>query len=67
MRMTNSPATETGPHQDDKTELQFFERLLQRYNGDGDCAYERSLNQLYRRLFEQRCRQLDALRCAGGL
>lgn len=67
MRKTNSNTMETGARHDDAAELQFFERQLQRYNGDGDCAYERSLNQLYRRLFEQRCRQLDALRCAGGL
>jgi hypothetical protein len=46
-------------------QLQLFERQLQRYGGDGDCAYERALNALYRRLFEQRRQQLDALRNAG--
>ena len=46
-------------------ELQLFERQLQRFGGDGDCAYERALNALYRKLFEQRRQQLDALRNAG--
>ncbi len=64
MRMSNPKATNTDPRHD-SLEIQHFERQLQRYNGDGDCAYERSLNQLYRRLFEQRCSQLDALRKAG--
>lgn len=50
-------------HQDPA--LQLFKRQLQRYGGEGDCAYERALSQLYRQLFEQRCSQLDALRRAG--
>lgn len=58
-----------GPaHGHDSTEdpqLQMFARQLQRYGGDGDCAYERALNSLYRKLFEQRRQQLDALRNAG--
>lgn len=45
--------------------LQLFERQLRRFGEDGDCAYERALGKLYRRLFEQRQRQLDALRSAG--
>ena len=50
-------------HQDPA--LQLFERQFQRYLGEGDCAYERALSQLYRQLFEQRRSQLDALRRAG--
>lgn len=50
-------------HQDPT--LQLFERQLHRYLGEGDCAYERALSQLYRQLFEQRRSQLDALRRAG--
>lgn len=46
-------------------ELQLFERQLQRFGEDGDCAYERALSTLYRKLFDQRQRQLDALRKAG--
>lgn len=46
-------------------QLQLFARQLQRYGGDGDCAYERALNALYTKLFEQRRQQLDALRIAG--
>ncbi|MFN2308171.1 MAG: hypothetical protein ABR553_00335 [Gammaproteobacteria bacterium] len=53
-----------GNHASDP-ELQLFQRQLQRFGEDGDCAYERALGTLYRRLFEQRQRQLDALRCAG--
>lgn len=45
--------------------LQLFERQLQRYGAEGDCAYERALSRLYRQLFEQRRSQLDALRRAG--
>lgn len=52
-------------HAPDSTALQLLERQLQRYSSGGDCAYERSLSQLYRRLFEQRLDQLDALRKAG--
>lgn len=64
--MRNSKRTEptTGAHHGDP-ELQLFERQMQRYSGGGDCAYERALSQLYLRLFEQRRRQLDALRSAG--
>lgn len=51
-------------HQGDP-ELQMFQRQLRRFAGDGDCAYERALNTLYRKLFEQRLRQLSALRSAG--
>jgi hypothetical protein len=65
MGRTNSTTLGTGPHGDTATELEFLERQLQRYSGEGDCAYERSLNLLYRRLFEHRCSQLDALRKAG--
>lgn len=50
---------------DNDPELQLFERQLRRFGEDGDCAYERALGKIYRRLFEQRQRQLDALRCAG--
>lgn len=46
-------------------ELQLFERQLQRFREDGDCAYERALSTLYRKLFDQRQRQLDALRKTG--
>ncbi|HEY9199581.1 MAG TPA: hypothetical protein VIR60_09455 [Gammaproteobacteria bacterium] len=46
-------------------ELQLFERQLRRFGEDGDCAYERALSTLYRKLFDQRQRQLDALRNAG--
>lgn len=46
-------------------ELRMFERQLQRFSGDGDCAYERALTTLYKKLFEQRRQQLDALRNAG--
>ncbi len=46
-------------------ELQMFQRQLHRFAGDGDCAYERALSALYRKLFEQRLRQLSALRSAG--
>lgn len=46
-------------------ELQLFERQMQRYAGDGDCAYERALNTLYRKLFDQRLQQLDSMRSAG--
>lgn len=56
------------PHGHDSPEdpqLQLFARQLQRFGGDGDCAYERALNSLYRKLFEQRRQQLDALRNAG--
>lgn len=55
------------PHHDTHRdpELQLFARQLHRFSGDGDCAYERALSQLYRRLFDQRLRQLDALRSAG--
>ena len=45
-------------------ELQLFERQLRRFGEGGDCAYERALNTLYQRLFDQRRRQLDALRHA---
>lgn len=46
-------------------ELQMFQRQLHRFTGDGDCAYERALSTLYRKLFEQRLHQLSALRRAG--
>lgn len=46
-------------------ELQLFERQMRRYAGDGDCAYERALNTLYRKLFDQRLQQLDSMRNAG--
>lgn len=46
-------------------ELSFYERQLERYYGDGDCAYERALQQAYQTLVEQRLRQLAALRAAG--
>lgn len=46
-------------------ELRMFERQLQRFSGDGDCAYERALTTLYKKLFDQRCQQLEALRTAG--
>lgn len=66
----NHPASQTmhpaphGNHHDDP-ELQLFERQLRRFGEDGDCAYERALAKLYRRLFDQRQRQLEALRHAG--
>lgn len=46
-------------------ELAFYERQLERYYGEGDCAYERALQQAYQTLVEQRQRQLAALRAAG--
>lgn len=49
----------------DDPELRMFERQLQRFSGDGDCAYERALTTLYKKLFDQRRQQLDALRSAG--
>jgi hypothetical protein len=57
-------ATHATGHANDP-ELQLFERQVRRFGEDGDCAYERALGKLYRRLFEQRQRQLDALRSAG--
>lgn len=64
--MRNNKQTDAtlGAHHGDP-ELQLFERQLQRYSEEGDCAYERALSRLYLRLFEQRRRQLDALRSAG--
>ena len=46
-------------------ELQIFQRQLHRFAGEGDCAYERALSALYQKLFEQRLRQLNALRNSG--
>lgn len=60
-----SQALITTQHGHQDPALQLFERQLQRYLGEGDCAYERALSQLYRQLFEQRRSQLDALRRAG--
>lgn len=62
-----SPGAHPAPHANhhDDPELQLFERQLRRFGGDGDCAYERALATLYRRLFEQRRRQIEALRSAG--
>lgn len=52
-----------GPGTDTYTdpELQLFERQLRRFGEGGDCAYERALNTLYQRLFDQRRQQLEAL------
>lgn len=64
--MTNTDHTSISPrdsHED--PELQLFERQLRRFGGDGDCAYERALNTLYRKLLDQRLQQLDSLRSAG--
>lgn len=63
--MTRLPQTAISQHSADDPELQLFARQLNRFAGDGDCAYERALNSLYRKLFEQRCQQLEALRKAG--
>jgi len=51
-------------HREDP-ELQMFQRQLHRFAGEGDCAYERALSALYQKLFEQRLRQLNALRNSG--
>lgn len=61
--MTDTQHPQTSPHDD--PELRMFERQLQRFSGDGDCAYERALTTLYKKLFDQRRQQLEALRCAG--
>ena len=67
MSMNQSPQPRTLVSTDlqGDPELQMFQRQLRRFAGDGDCAYERALNTLYRKLFEQRLRQLSALRSAG--
>lgn len=59
----HEPAASHDSHED--PQLQLFDRQLRRFGGDGDCAYERALNSLYRKLFEQRLQQLTALRSAG--
>ncbi len=46
-------------------ELRMFQRQLHRFAGEGDCAYERALSTLYKKLFEQRLAQLSAMRNSG--
>lgn len=63
--MSNEHPARSGANAHEDPELQLFRRQLQRFGEDGDCAYERALSTLYRRLFDQRSRQLEALRNAG--
>jgi hypothetical protein len=65
MNHSTQPRTTAPADLQGDPELQMFQRQLHRFAGDGDCAYERALSTLYRKLFEQRLRQLSALRSAG--
>lgn len=61
---TSTQATALTEHRDDP-ELLMFQRQLHRYAEEGDCAYVRALGTLYKKLVEERLRQLTALRHAG--
>ena len=61
---THDKSAVPSDHRNDP-ELQMFQRQLHRFAGEGDCAYERALNTLYKKLFEQRLQQLSAMRNSG--
>ena len=61
---TQDKSAAPNDHREDP-ELQMLQRQLHRFAGEGDCAYERALSTLYKKLFEQRLQQLSALRNSG--